>query len=168
MRVWICSAEIRTRSFGSVMKLTLSAEFKVRAHGTDMNVRASGFAGYCLAEGEVGDVLADEVRQEPVAFGLIGVECHVDASAVVEAERAVQGGLAHGADRQRLAELVLESELDASERAHGEDAVAIVASGQIARVPRILGERACDKFLGARHLGQFAGEFGARLGKILF
>src|ERR1035441_9823173 len=134
MRVWICSAEIRTRSFGSVMKLTLSAEFEVRAHGTDMNMGAGGFAGYCLAEGEVGNALADEVRQEPAAFWLIGVECHVDAAAVVEAERAVQGGLAHGADRQRLAELGLESELDAGERAHGEDAVAIVAAGQVAGV----------------------------------
>src|ERR1035438_3967405 len=168
MRVWICSAEIRTRSFGSVMELTLSAEFEARAHGTDMNMRAGGFPGDGLAEGEVGDVLADEVLEEPAAFGLIWVDGDIDASAVVEAERTVQGGVAHGADRQRLAELALKREFDAGERAHGEDAVAIVAVSQIARVPWILGERAFDEFLGARHQGQCAGEFGARLGKILF
>src|ERR1017187_6225563 len=98
MRTRICSAEIRTRSFGSVMELTLSAEFEVRAHGTDVNMRSGGFSGYCLAEGEVGDVLADQVLQQPVAFGLIRMEGHVDASTVVEAHGAVYGGFAHGAD----------------------------------------------------------------------
>src|ERR1035438_443302 len=168
MRVWICSAEIRTRSFGSVMELTLSAEFEVRAHGTDMNMSAGGFSGDCMAEGEVGDVLADEVRQEPAAFGLIGMDGDIDASAVVEAERTVQGRLAHGADRQRLAELVLESELDAGERTHGEDAIAIVTVGQPAGCLRIVVQLAFDELLGARHTGQLAGELGARLGEILF
>src|ERR1019366_4563176 len=97
MRVWICSAEIRTRSFGSVMKLTLSAEFEARAHGTEVNMGAGGFSGNCMAEGEVRDVLVHQVLEQPVAFGLIRVDSHVDASAVVKAQRAVHGGLAHGA-----------------------------------------------------------------------
>src|SRR5450756_2771190 len=126
MRAWICSAEIRTRSFGSVMELTLSAEFEARAHGTDVNMGAGGFSGYCLAEGEVGDVLVDEVLQQPAAFGLIRADGHVDASAVVKAQRAVCGGLADGADRHRLAKLLFEIQLDVGERAHGEDAIAIV------------------------------------------
>src|ERR1035441_7026049 len=54
MRVWICSAEIRTRSFGSVMELTLSAEFEARAHGTEVNMRSRGFSCHRMAEGEVG------------------------------------------------------------------------------------------------------------------
>src|ERR1019366_1117750 len=101
MRVWICSAEIRTRSFGSVMELTLSAEFEARAHGADVNMGSGGFSGYCLAEGEVGDVLVDEVLQEPAAFGQIGVDGDIDATAVVEAQGTVYGGFAHGADRHR-------------------------------------------------------------------
>src|ERR1035438_5497969 len=100
MRVWICSAEIRTRSFGSVMELTLSAEFVARAHGADMNMGAGGFSRYCLAEGEVGDVLVDEVLQEPAAFGQIGVDGHIDAAAVVEAECPVYGGLARSEERR--------------------------------------------------------------------
>src|ERR1035437_7220003 len=108
MRAWICSAEIRTRSFGSVMELTLSAEFEARAHGTDVNMGAGGFSGYRIAEGEVGDVLAHQVLQQPVAFGLIGADGDVDASAVVKAQGAVYCGLAHGADRHRLAKLLFE------------------------------------------------------------
>src|SRR5665811_2147971 len=115
MRFWIFSAEIRTRSFGSVMKLTLSAEFEVRAHGTEVNMRSGGFSGYCLAEGEVGDVLVHQVFQQPAAFGLIGMDSHVDASAVVEAHGAVDRGLAHGADRHGLAELLFEIQFHARE-----------------------------------------------------
>src|ERR1039457_7482794 len=63
MRVWICSAEIRTRSFGSVMELTLSAEFEARAHGTEVNMRSRGFSCHRMAEGEVGDVLVHQVLQ---------------------------------------------------------------------------------------------------------
>src|ERR1035438_6335031 len=118
MRVWICSAEIRTRSVGSVMELTLSAEFEARAHGADMNMRSGGFSGYCLAEGEVGDVLVHQVLQQPAAFQLVRAEGDVDASAVVKAHRAVHGGLAHGADRHGLAELLFKIQFHARERAH--------------------------------------------------
>src|SRR5664280_3888202 len=130
MRAWICSAEIRTRSFGSVMELTLSAEFEARAHGTDVNMGAGGFSGYRMAEGEVGDVLVHQVLQQPAAFGLIRVNGHVDASAVVKAHRAVDGSLAHGADRHGLAELPDVIQFHAREGAHSEDAIAIVAVGQ--------------------------------------
>src|SRR5258708_40312074 len=101
MRVWICSAEIRTRSFGSVIKFTLSAEFVARAHGADMNMRSGGFSGYCLAESEVRDVLLDQVFEQPAAFGLIRAQGHSDASAVVKAQRAAHRGSAHGADTRR-------------------------------------------------------------------
>src|ERR1039458_6230280 len=101
MRAWICSAEIRTRSFGSVMELTLSAEFEARAHGTEVNMRSRGFSRHRMAEGEVGDVLVHQVLEQPAAFGLIRVNGHVDAPAVVKAHRAVYGGLAHGGRRSR-------------------------------------------------------------------
>src|SRR5450756_1631703 len=112
------------------MELTLSAEFEARAHGTDMNMRSRGSSRHGLAEGEVGNVLLHQVLQQPAAFGLIRVDGHVDASAVVEAQHAVYGGLAHGADRHRLAELLFEIQFDAGERAYAEDAIAIVAVGQ--------------------------------------
>src|SRR5260370_13517929 len=86
MRVWIWSAEIRTRSFGSVMKLTVSSEFVGGAQGDDVNMRSCGLSGYCLAESEVGNVLLDQVFQQPAAFGLIRVDGHIDASAVVKAQ----------------------------------------------------------------------------------
>src|SRR4051812_19330688 len=120
MRFWICSDEIRTRSFGSVMNLTLSAEFEARAHGTDVNMRSSGFSRHSLAEGEVGNVLFHKVLEQPAAFGLIRVDRHVNASSVVEAQRAVNGGLAHGADWHGLAELFLEIQLHARKGAHVE------------------------------------------------
>src|ERR1039458_6230281 len=82
-----------------------------------------------MAEGEVGDVLVHQVLEQPAAFGLIRVNGHVDAPAVVKAHRAVYGGLAHGADRHGLAELSFEIQFHARERAHGEDAIAIVAVG---------------------------------------
>src|ERR1035441_5560783 len=115
MRAWIRWAEIRTRRVGSVMEITLSAEFEARAYGTDVNMRSGGFSGYGLAEGEVGDVLVRQVLQQPAAFGLIRVDGHVDASAVVKAHRAVHGSLAHGADRQGLAKLLDEIQFHARE-----------------------------------------------------
>src|ERR1019366_68460 len=105
------------------MELTLSAEFVARAHGTKVNMGAGGFSDYCMAEGEVGDVLVHQVLQQPVALGLIRADGHVDASAVVKAQRAVYGGFAHGADRHRLAELLFQIQLDARERAPGEESI---------------------------------------------
>src|SRR6266702_303962 len=100
MRSWILSAEMRTRSLGSVMKLTLSAKLEARAERTDVDVGAGSFAGDGLPEGEVGDMFFDQVLEKPPALGLVGVDGHVDAAAMVEAERTMHGGFAHGADRE--------------------------------------------------------------------
>ena len=47
---------------------------------------SGSFSGNRLAESEVGDVFFHEVFQQPAAFGLIRVDSHVDAAAVVKAE----------------------------------------------------------------------------------
>ena len=98
--------------------------------GPEVNVRAGGLAGHGLAEGEVGNVVRGQVFAQPDAFGLIGVDGHIHAPAVVEAQRAVHRRFAHGAHRQRLAELPLEGRFHAAESWRSEDAVAIEALGQ--------------------------------------
>src|SRR4051794_10843760 len=98
MRSLICSAEIRTRSFGSVMEITLSAEFVVRANRSEMNVSSGGFSRYGVTEGEIRNVVVYQVFEQPAPFRLIGVNRHVHPAAMIEAKRLVGGGLAHGAD----------------------------------------------------------------------
>src|SRR3974390_2048908 len=107
------------------MNCLLSAEFEARAHGAQVNVGAGGFAGHGLAEGEIGDVILGEVMKQPDAFGLVGVNGDVYAAGMVETEGAVYGGFAHGADRQRLAELVGEGGFDAGEGSGVKGAVAV-------------------------------------------
>jgi len=56
-------------------------------------------------EGEKGDAMEGEIADEPLAFGLIGLEGYIDAAAVIEAHFAVGFGLAHGGNGKRLREL---------------------------------------------------------------
>src|SRR4051812_16329842 len=115
MRLLICSAEIRTRSFGSVMELTLSAEFIACANRSEMYVSSSGFARYGVTEGEVGDVFVYEVFEQPAPFRLIRVKRHIHTTSMVKSERPVGGGLTHGAYREGFAELLDELGFNARE-----------------------------------------------------
>src|SRR5690349_22869300 len=108
VRDWICTEEMCILIFVSRMSYLLSTEFEPRAHGPNVDMRAGGFAGDCMAEGEIRNLVVDQILEQPVAFGLIGVDGHVNAAAVIETERPVHGGLAHGADGERLAEALFE------------------------------------------------------------
>ncbi len=89
-----------------------------RAAGADVDMGAGGLSGNRLAEGEVGNPIGDEILQQPLAFGLIGVDGDVDAAGVVEAERAMDGGIPVGGDGQWLAEFGGEGRLDMGQH-HG-------------------------------------------------
>ena len=83
------------------------------AGGAEVDVGAGGFAGEGLAKGEKRDAMEGEIADEPLAFGLIGIKGYIDAAAVIEAHFAVDFGLAHGGNGQRLGELGLEGGIGA-------------------------------------------------------
>ena len=80
----------------SMARLLLVCHFEAQAGWTDVDVGGGGFAGDGGTEGEEGDLFLREELAQPDAFGSVGVQCDIDASAVVEAEGAVDGGFARG------------------------------------------------------------------------
>src|SRR5438270_4281081 len=110
MRLWICSAEIRTRRLVSLMSIgvsivpartagvlerRLAAEFEACTHRADVNVRASRFAGDGVTEREIRNVILHQELEQPVPFGLIRVDRDIHAAAMIEAQRAMHRGVAH-------------------------------------------------------------------------
>src|SRR5690348_14662407 len=83
---------------------------QTRTSRTDVNVRGRGFAGNGPRERIVGDFSRLEIAAQPDAFRGVGPYSHVDAAAMIKAQRAMQAGLTLGADRQRMFELLFESQ----------------------------------------------------------
>src|SRR5438067_1195888 len=104
----------RVESHGRQWKLD-ACNAEACALRTDMNVRARGLSGHSVTEGEVGNVVVDQVRKQPAALGTIRVNGHIDASAVVESQGAMHRGFARRTDRHRFAELLLELRLHFSD-----------------------------------------------------
>ena len=102
------------------------------AAGADVDVGAGRFARNGMAEGVVGDVILGQVLAKPGALRRVRKKGNIDAAAVVEAHGLVDGGFAHSAHGQRLAELLLESVLHFGKERRGKDAVAVEALGQAA------------------------------------
>ncbi len=135
-RAWILLAGISTFRLGSIMKQSLSAKFEARAHGTQVDMRAGGLARHRLAEREVGNAVGSEVLAEPNAFGRIGMEGDIHTAAVIEAQRAVHLGFAHGAHRQRFSKTRFEGGLHTRKNSGREYAIAIEAvAGRRRRCP---------------------------------
>src|SRR5262245_13708743 len=109
------------------MDQLLSAKFEAGTHRSEMNVRAGSLARHGFTEGEVRNVFGVEIIAQPDTLGLVGIQRDIHAAAMIEPERAVCRGIAHGAHRQLLAEFLLEGGLDSSEDSIVEDAVAIVS-----------------------------------------
>src|SRR5580658_2167704 len=137
------------------------------ALGANVDVRAGSFAGRRLPEGEVRDTARLEVPAQPDTLRLIGVQRHVDAAAVIEAQGAVDGGLAHGADGQRFREAMLESGGNLLKLSRREDARAIVADGGRGAAAGALLSRLAV-LLGEGHLDKLMIQIGARHGEVVF
>ena len=106
-----------------------------------------------------------QVLAQPDALRLVGIEGHVHAAAMVEAQGAVHGRFTHRADRQRLAEMSGEGPFHPGKHSCREDAIAIVALGDLGRFGWLLGQLGGQRVLRLGHLGQFAHQAGARFGQ---
>ena len=129
-----------------------------------MDVGSGGLAGDGVAESKERDVVLAQILAEPSSFGSIRLDGHIDPTAVVEAERPVNGRFSVGAHGQRSPEASFEGRLNFGEDLRVELTVAGEVLGESAASAR-LGSRFVS-LLGNRHLSDFAGEAGARFGEI--
>src|SRR5262249_18405767 len=72
-----------------------------RTGQSDVDMRPGSPAGDGLTERDVRHVQTLEKADQPAAFGLVGIERHVEAVAMIEAHAATDRGFAAGAHRQR-------------------------------------------------------------------
>src|SRR5688500_16969966 len=90
-----------------------------------MEVRGSRLAGDPSPERVEGYAHRLEELPQPLAFLRIRTHRDIDASAMIVAERAVQGRFASRADRERLSELLFELQYGHSQVRIAEHAIAV-------------------------------------------
>lgn len=71
-----------------------------------MDVGSGALAGNHGPQRDVGNAQGLKLLAEPLALGSVGVNAHIDATGVIEAQRGMERALTAGADGERLAKLL--------------------------------------------------------------